>query len=83
MGRCTCVTVRVQMPERLVTAVRTLVGTSRFGEYFTEAVDSRHRHDLVAEWIEEFEVEHGPVDEELLSQAASEWPDYEDDQDSG
>jgi hypothetical protein len=51
-----------------------------FSEYVTEAVDRRHRRDLLGELIAECEAAHGPVDEELLSQAASEWPDYEDDQ---
>lgn len=80
MCRCTCVKVSVQMPEELVSAVRTLVGASGLSEYITEAVERKHRHDLLGELIEEFEIERGPVGEELLIQAAREWPDYEDDQ---
>ena len=82
MCRCTCVKVCAQMPEELVAAVRTMVGTSGFSEYVTEAVNRRHRRDLLGELIAEFEAEHGPVDDELLSQAGSEWPDYAGDQHS-
>lgn len=71
--------VSVQMPEELVSAVRTFVGANGLSEYITEAVEHKHRHNLLGELIEEFEIEHGPVDEELLIQAAREWPDYEDD----
>lgn len=79
MCKCACVKVSVQMPEELVVAVRTLVGTGGFSEYVTEAVDRRYRHDLLGEWIEEFEAEHGPIDEELVRQAAKEWPDRQQD----
>jgi len=52
MCTCTCVKVRVSMPEDLIDAVRDLVGANEFSQYVTEAVDRRHRHDLLGELIE-------------------------------
>lgn len=77
MCKCTCVKVRVCMPEELVEAVRDLAGAGGFSQYVTDAVDRRHRHDLLGELIDELVAEHGPLDEELVRQATREWPDYE------
>src|SRR5215469_12941476 len=73
MCRCTCVKVSVQMPEELVAAVRTMAGASGFSEYVTEAVDRRHRHDLLGELIAELEAEYGPLDEAQVLRAARMW----------
>lgn len=78
MCECTCVKVSVQMPEELITAVCGLVGTGGFSQYVTEAVDRRHRRELLGEWIEEFEAAHGPINAELMNQAVREWPDFEE-----
>jgi hypothetical protein len=65
------------MPEALAEAVRARTGTGGFSRYVTEAVDREIRHDLLGDLIEELEATHGPVPQELLDEAAREWPDFE------
>jgi hypothetical protein len=69
--------VSVSMPEELAEAVRARTGSGGFSRYVTEAVDREIRHDLLGELIEELEAIHGPIPQELLDEAAREWPDYE------
>jgi hypothetical protein len=78
MCRCTCIKIRVEMPDDHIEAVRQHVGPQGFSEYIVNAVEERHRHDLLGELIDELVAEYGPLDEELVRQAAREWPDYED-----
>jgi hypothetical protein len=65
------------MPEALAEAVRARTGAGGFSRYVTEAVDREIRHDLLGDLIEELEAAHGPVPQELLDEAAREWPDFE------
>lgn len=67
------------MPEELITAVREYAGVNRFSEYVSSAVAKRLRLELLGELIAEYEAIYGPVPQELLDQAAREWPDYEPD----
>lgn len=69
--------VSVSMPEALAEAVRARTGAGGFSRYVTEAVDREIRHDLLGDLIEELEATHGPVPQELLDEAAREWPDFE------
>jgi hypothetical protein len=69
--------VSVSMPEALAEAVRARTGAGGFSRYVTEAVDREIRHDLLGDLIEELEAAHGPVPQELLDEAAREWPDFE------
>jgi hypothetical protein len=66
------------MPDELVAAVQGRTGKKAFSEYVVNAVDARHRHDLLSELVDELVAEYGPPDEEVVRQAAKEWPDYED-----
>ena len=65
------------MPEQLAEAVRARTGAGGFSRYVTEAVDRELRRDLLGDLIEELEAEFGPVSQELLDEAALEWPDFE------
>jgi|SRR5712691_7524807 len=69
--------VSVSMPEQLAEAVRARTGAGGFSRYVTEAVDRELRRDLLGDLIEELEAEFGPVSQELLDEAALEWPDFE------
>jgi hypothetical protein len=77
MCTCTCVKVKISMPEDLIEAVRARTGTKGFSQYVADAVARRHQHDLLGELIHYFEAEFGPIDEELVRQASREWPDYD------
>src|SRR6266436_6733774 len=69
--------VSVSMPEELAEAVRARTGAGGFSRYVTDAVDRELRRDLLGDLIEELEELYGPVSQELLDEAAREWPDYE------
>jgi hypothetical protein len=69
--------VSVSMPEELAEAVRARTGSGGFSRYVSEAVDREIRHDLLGELIDELEVIHGAIPQELLDEASREWPDYE------
>jgi hypothetical protein len=69
--------VSVSMPEELAEAVRARTGAGGFSRYVTEAVDRELRRDLFGDLIEELEAMYGPVSQELLDEAAREWPDTE------
>lgn len=75
---CTCVKVSVTMPEELIEAVRSHVDNRRFSQYVTDAVAKRHAHDSLGELIDDLIAQYGPIDEELLREAAMLWPDGED-----
>jgi hypothetical protein len=70
--------VSVSMPEELADAVRARTGTGGFSRYVTDAVQEQVRLDLLDDLLAEFEVEHGPIPEELVQEAMRQWPDYED-----
>jgi hypothetical protein len=69
--------VSVSMPEELAEAVRARTGAGGFSRYVTEAVDRELRRDLFGDLVEELEAMYGPVSQELLDEAAREWPDTE------
>jgi hypothetical protein len=69
--------VSVSMPEELAEAVRSRTGAGGFSRYVTDAVDRELRRDLLGDLIEELEAAYGPVSDELLDEAAAEWPDTE------
>jgi hypothetical protein len=69
--------VSVSMPEELAEAVRARTGAGGFSRYVTDAVDRELRRDLLGDVIEELEAIYGPVSQELLDEAALEWPDAE------
>jgi hypothetical protein len=81
MCKCTCIKVRVSMPEELVSSVKALAGASGFSQYVADAVEDRHRHDLLGELLDEFVAEHGPLDEDLVREAAKAWKDDEPEED--
>ena len=66
------------MPEELAEAVRTRTGAGGFSRYVTDAVQEQARLDLLDDLAAELEGEYGPVDEDQVEQAMSEWPDYEE-----
>lgn len=70
--------VSVSMPEELTEAVRARTGAGGFSRYVADAVQEQIRHDMLGDLIAEFEAKHGPIPEDLVEQAMSEWPDYED-----
>ena len=70
--------VSVSMPEELAEAVRTRTGAGGFSRYVTDAVQEQARLDLLDDLAAELEGEYGPVDEDQVEQAMSEWPDYEE-----
>ncbi len=69
--------VSVSMPEELAEAVRTRTGAGGFSRYVTDAVQEKVRLGLLDDLAAELEAEYGPVDEDQVEQAMSEWPDYE------
>lgn len=71
--------VSVSMPEDLAEAVRIRTGAGGFSRYVTDAVQEQIRHDMLGDLIAEFEAKHGPIPEDLVEKAMSEWPDDEDD----
>jgi hypothetical protein len=68
--------VSVSMPEELAEAVRTRTGSGGFSRYVTDLLDRELKHELLGELIDEFEARNGPISEELLEEAAREWPDH-------
>jgi hypothetical protein len=69
--------VSVSLPTDLTEAVRARTGAGGFSRYVTEAVQERMRLDLLEELSAELTAEFGPVDDELVRQAMTEWPDYQ------
>lgn len=69
--------VSVSMPAELIEAVRERTGAGGFSRYVAEAVDREIRHDLLGDFLDQLDAEHGPLPEDLLEQARREWPDYE------
>ncbi len=69
--------VSVSLPTDLTEAVRSRTGAGGFSRYVTEAVQERMRLDLLEELSAELTAEFGPVDDELIRQAVTEWPDYQ------
>jgi len=63
------------MPEDLTSAVRQRVGRGAFSQYVTEAVMKQLELDLLGELSALLEAEHGPVSEEMLTEAGQAWPD--------
>jgi hypothetical protein len=77
MCRCSCVKVRVTMPDELVGTVRAFAGHARFSEYVTDAAENRLRQDLLDELHAELEAEYGPVPPEVRAQTRRMWPGNE------
>lgn len=73
-------TVRIWLPEELVTAVKERVGAERFDDYVVAAVEKCLRLDLLDDLLAELDAEYGPVPAEVRAQTAITWPTYEDDQ---
>jgi hypothetical protein len=71
--------VSVSLPSELTEAIRVRTGPGGFSRYVTDAVQSRIRHDLLGDLLEELEAEYGPIDEEGVREAMKEWPDHEGD----
>jgi hypothetical protein len=69
--------VSVSLPTELTEAIRARTGPGGFSRYVTDAVQSRLRHDLLGDLLEELEAEYGPIDDEGVREAMKEWPDYE------
>jgi hypothetical protein len=69
--------VSVSMPEELTEAVRARTGAGSFSRYVTDAVQEQIRHDMLGDLIAEFEAEHGPIPDDLVEKAMSQWPDYD------
>lgn len=69
--------VSVSLPSELTEAIRARTGPGGFSRYVSDAVQSRIRHDLLGDLLEELEAEYGPIDEEGVREAMKEWPDYE------
>jgi hypothetical protein len=67
--------VSVSLPTDLTEAVRARTGAGGFSRYVTEAVQERIRLDLLEELSTELAAEFGPVDDELVRQAMTQWPD--------
>jgi chloramphenicol 3-O-phosphotransferase len=68
--------VSVSMPAELIEAVRGRTGAGGFSRYVAEAVDREIQHDLLGDFLDQLDAEHGPLPEDLLEQARREWPDY-------
>lgn len=77
MCTCTCIKVKISMPDDLIEAVRTRTGAKGFSQYIADAVARRHQHDLLGELSAELEAEFGPVPSEIRAQTRREWPDYD------
>lgn len=73
----TAAKVSVSMPRELAEAVRARTGSGGFSRYVTDAVQRQVRLDLMGEFIDDFESRNGPIPEELIDNAAREWPDSE------
>src|ERR1700722_4936914 len=69
--------VSVSLPEELAETVRARTGAGGFSRYISEVLDRELKHELLGELIDEYESVHGPIPEELLEEAAREWPDHE------
>jgi hypothetical protein len=67
--------VSVSLPTELTDAVRARTGIGAFSRYVTEAVQERIRLDLLDDLSAELAAEFGPVDDEVVKQAMTEWPD--------
>jgi hypothetical protein len=72
-----CIKVRVDRPEELIASIRARTGRGGFSQYVAQAVERKLRQELLSELVDEFTAEHGPIHDELLQQAAAEWPDYD------
>lgn len=70
--------VSVSMPEELTEAVRTRTGPGGFSRYVSDAVQEQISHDMLGDLIAEFEAKHGPIPQDLVEKAMSEWPDEDE-----
>jgi hypothetical protein len=69
--------VSVSMPADLIAAVRHRAGAGGFSRYVTEAVQSRSKHDLLGDLLNELEAEHGHVPTDIRDETRRLWPGSE------
>lgn len=67
--------VSVSMPAELTEAVRTRTGAGGFSRYVSEAVQSRIKHDLLGDLLDELDEQYGPVPDEVREKTRMLWPD--------
>jgi Arc/MetJ-type ribon-helix-helix transcriptional regulator len=68
--------VSVSLPAELTEAVRARTGAGGFSHYVSEAVQEQLRLDLLDDLSADLTAAYGPVDDEQVRQAMTEWPDY-------
>ncbi|WP_327682896.1 hypothetical protein [Kitasatospora sp. NBC_00458] len=62
----------VTLPEELAEEIRSLVGPGEFSRYVTQAIRLKHEQDRLAEFVDRWETEYGPVPDDALTRAEEE-----------
>ncbi|MEV6978581.1 hypothetical protein [Kitasatospora sp. NPDC093806] len=62
----------VTLPEELAEEIRTQVGPGEFSRYVAQAIRLKREQDQLAEFVDRWEVEYGPVPDDAMAQAEEE-----------